>query len=349
MKSKTMRSTHRGAGPCAARRTLSRLLLPALAATLLPLAAPAGAAAADNEWAPAKPLRMVVTFPPGGTADLLARIIGPGLGEALGQQVVVDNRPGAGGLIGSEIVARAGNDGLTFGLVAAGAHALNATLMKKQLPYDPVKDFTWITPLVVTPFVLVVANANPARSVADLLANAKAKGVPLNYGSPGNGTMNQIAGAMLQQRAGQPMTHIAYKGGAPAMNDIMGGQLDMMFNPVPSVQPYVQSGRLRGLAIGSATRSPQLPDVPTMAEAGFPDFEAGETFALVAPATMPPAALKRINAEVSKLLHRADIAERIKSQGMEISLAGPGEYDATVAAHIREYAKLIRDAGISTD
>ncbi|MES2186155.1 MAG: tripartite tricarboxylate transporter substrate binding protein [Pseudomonadota bacterium] len=333
--------------PDMCRRLFAARALPSAALAALALLG-MGSAAHAQEWTPTKPLRMVVTFPPGGTADLLARAIAPPLGDALGQQVVIDNRAGGGGVIGTDAVARSGSDGLTFGLVAAGSHALNATLVKK-LPYDPVKDFQWITPLVVTPFVLVVSSANPAHTVAELVANAKAKGVPINYGTPGNGTMNQIAGENMRLRTQNPMTHIAYKGGAPAMNDIMGGQLDMSFLPVPSVLPFVQAGRLRGLAIGSQQRSPQMPDVPTMAEAGFPGFEAGETFALVAPATMPRAALVRLNTEVVKLLRRPDIADKLKSQGMEISVAGPGAFDATVVRYIKDYAEVIRRAGIESE
>jgi len=333
--------------PLANARARRRSLL--LAGLLLPAALLVGHPAQAEEWHPSKPLRMVVTFPPGGTADLLARLLAPPLGEALGQSVVVENRPGGGGVIGSDVVARSGSDGLTFGLVAAGSHALNATLMGKNLPYDPVKDFQWITPLVFTPFVLVVNATNPAHTVAELVANAKAAKVPLNFGSPGVGTMNQIAGETMRLQAKIPMTHVAYKGGAPAMNDIMGGQLDMMFNPVASVQPFVKAGRMHALAIGSKKRLPEMADVPTMAEAGFPGFEAGETFALVAPSTMPAAAVQRLNAEVVKLLRRPELADKLKAQGMEITVASPAAFNATMVGQIKDYAELVRRAGIKAE
>jgi tripartite-type tricarboxylate transporter receptor subunit TctC len=331
------------AGARARRRSLL------LAGLMLPAALLGWQPAQAQAWSPSKPLRMIVTFPPGGTADLLARLLAPPLGEALGQSVVVDNRAGGGGVIGSEVVARSGSDGLTFGLVAAGSHALNATMMGKNLPYDPVKDFQWITPLVFTPFVLVVNASNPAHTVAELVERAKAAKVPLNFGSPGVGTMNQIAGETMRLQAKIPMTHVAYKGGAPAMNDIMGGQLDMMFNPVASVQPFVKGGRMHALAIGSKQRLPEMADVPTMAEAGFPGFEAGETFALVAPSTMPPAAVARLNSEVAKLLRRPEIADKLKAQGMEITVASPAAFNATMVGRIKEYAELIQRAGIKAE
>jgi tripartite-type tricarboxylate transporter receptor subunit TctC len=316
----------------------------ALAMLCLVVCGYAGAA----EWVPQRPLRLIVPFPPGGTADLLARLLAPPMGAALGQQIVVDNRGGAGGVIAMEAVAHAQPDGYTFGIPSLSAHASNATLAA-QLPYDSIKDFLPLTFVAQSPVVLVVHPSNPALSVQDMIARAKAAGRPINFASSGIGVVNHIAGERLKLEAKADMVHVPYKGGGPAMVDVMGGQIEMMFNPVSSVLPFVNGGKLRALAIADRRRSTLLPNVATMAESGFADFFMLESWGLVAPAGTPPDAARRLRAEAVKALQQPDIVARYTGQGVELLPSTPERLRDIIAGEIKKYRDIIQRAGIKAN
>ena len=308
-----------------------------------------GTASAD-EWAPKRPLRLIVPFPTGGTADLLGRLIAPALGGALVQQIVVDNRAGAGGVIAMEAVAHAQPDGYTLGLPSLTAHAGNATLNAK-LPYDSVNDFLPLTFAGQSPLVLVVNPSNPAQSVQDLISRAQAQSRSIIFGSSGIGIANHIAGELMKLNAARDkvsMVHVPYKGGGQAMIDIMGGQIDMMFNPVSSVLAFVQGGKLRALAIADRKRSALLPGVATMAESGFPDFYMIESWGLVAPARTPPDAALRLRTEVVKILRRPDLVERVGVQGLELVPSTPEQLRDIMVSEIKKYRDVIQRAGIKS-
>ena len=315
------------------------------------LSAPWAAGAAADEWAPKRPLRLIVPFPPGGTADLLARLIATPLGNSLGQQIVVDNRGGAGGVIAMEAVARAAPDGYTLGLPSLSAHAGNATL-QPGLPYDSIKDFRPLTFAGKSPLVLVVNPANPAQSVPDMIARAKTAGRPIRFGSSGIGIANHISGELLKlaaQKEKVEMVHVPYKGGGAAMIDIMAGQIDMMFNPLSSVLSFVQGGKLRALAIADSRRSSLLPNVATMIESGHPDFVMIESWGLVVPAGTPADASRRLRAEAVKVLHQPELVERVVAQGLDLASSTPEQLRDFMVAEIRKYRDVIQRAGIKAN
>jgi tripartite-type tricarboxylate transporter receptor subunit TctC len=307
----------------------------------------AGAATAAEEWTPKRPLRLIVPFPTGGTADLLGRLIATPLGVALGQQIVVDNRAGAGGVIAMEAVARAQPDGYTIGIPSLSAHAGNATLQK--LPYDSIKDFLPLTFAGQSPLVLVINPSNPASSVRDMIARAKASSRPISFGTSGIGIANHIAGELLKLNAQQDnvtMIHVPYKGGGASMVDIMGGQIDMMFNPVSSVLPFVQSKRLRAIAMTDKRRSAIIPDVPTMIESGYADFYFIESWGLVVPARTPPEIARRLRTEAVKVLQQPETVERVTAQGLDLVPSTPEQLRAFMIAEINKYRDVIQRAGI---
>jgi tripartite-type tricarboxylate transporter receptor subunit TctC len=322
----------------------SRVPRVALAVTCIALSAAAGAA----EWSPQRPLRLIVPFPPGGTADLLARLLATPMSAALGQQIVVDNRGGAGGVISMDALAHSPPDGYTFGIPSLSAHASNASLIAK-LPYDSVKDFLPLTFVAQVPVVLVVNPANPATSVQDLIARAKSAKRQITFGSSGTGVSNHIAGELLKQQSKADMVHVPYKGGGAAMIDVMGGQIDMMFNPVSSVLPFVNAGKLKALAIGERRRSALLPGVTTLAEAGFPDFDIYESWGLVAPAGTPADAAHRLRAEAVKVLQQPDIIERYTAQGLTLAPSTPERLREIIVGEINKYRDIIRRAGIKAN
>jgi tripartite-type tricarboxylate transporter receptor subunit TctC len=301
-----------------------------------------------QEWTPQRPLRLIVPFPPGGTADLLARLLATPMGAALGQQIVVDNRGGAGGVISMDAVAHAQPDGYTFGIPSLSAHASNASLIAK-LPYDSIRDFLPLTFVAQVPVVLVVHPSNPANSVQDLIARAKTAKRPLTFGSSGTGVVNHIAGELLKLESGGELVHVPYKGGGPAMVDLMGGQIDLMFNPVSSVLPFVASGKLRALAIADLKRSVLMPDVPTMAQAGYANFDILESWALVAPAGTPPDAARRLRAEAVKVLQQPEIVARYTAQGLKLAPSTPERLREIMAGEIRKYRDIIQRAGIKAN
>jgi len=297
---------------------------------------------------PAKPIRIVVPFPPGGATDILARAVAQKLTDAWGQAVVVDNRPGAGGNIGSEIVAKAAPDGYTLEMGTVGTHAINASLYAK-MPYDHVKDFAPVILVAGVPNVLVVNPSLPVSSVQELIAYAKANPGKLNFASSGNGTSIHLAGELFKVMAGVQMTHIPYKGSAPALQDLIGGQVQLMFDNLPPSLPHIKAGKLRALAVTSATRSSALPDTPTIAESGLPGFEASSWFGVLAPAGTPPAIIARLNAEIGAWLASAEAKEKMLALGANIGGGSPEDFARHIAAETAKWQKVVKASGAKVD
>jgi len=297
---------------------------------------------------PAKPIRLVVPFPPGGTTDILARIVAQKLTEAWGQPVVVDNRPGAGGNIGAELVAKSAPDGYTLLMGTVGTHAINASLYAK-LPYDHVKDFAPVILVAGVPNVLVVNPSVPVNSVAELIAYAKANPGKLNFASSGSGTSIHLSGELFRTMAGVQITHVPYKGSAPAIADLVGGQVQLMFDNLPSSLAQIKAGKLRALAVTSDKRAPALPDVPTMAEAGLPGFEASSWFGVLAPAGTPPAIVGKLHAEIAKWLATPDAREKLSAQGANLAGFGPEEFARYIGSETAKWAKVVKESGAKVD
>jgi len=306
------------------------------------------ATAASAQTYPTKPIRLVVPFPPGGATDILARDVAQKLTEAWGQQVIVDNRPGAGGNIGSELVAKSAPDGYTLEMGTVGTHAINASLYAK-MPYDHVKDFVPVILVAGVPNVLVVNPAVPANSVAELIAYAKANPGKLNFASSGNGTSIHLSGELFKFMAGVQMTHVPYKGSAPALQDLIGGQVQLMFDNLPPSLPQIKAGKLRALAVTSLARAPALPDVPTMAEAGLPGYEASSWFGVLAPAGTPPAIVTKLNAEIAKWLATPEAKEKLSKQGANAAGGTPEDFAKHIAAETAKWAKVVKDSGAKID
>lgn len=297
---------------------------------------------------PSKPVTIVVPFPPGGAADASARIVAQKLGESLKQTVLVDNRPGAGGQIAASAVKQSAADGHTLFLANSGSHAANRSLYAK-LSYDPEKDFDPVTVLVKIPQLLVVPAASKARSVADLIARAKAEPGSLTYGSQSVGAMGHIAAEILASRNGLQLTHVPYKGSAPALQDLVGGRIDFMFDAMPSSMPFVKDKRLRALAIDAPRRSALLPDVPTLVEQGYTGYEASPWFGLVAPAGTPKAVIDRLQAEVNAALRQPDVVSRLTELGAEPAGGTPREFAALIKADAERLGRVIKEAGVRLD
>ena len=297
---------------------------------------------------PSKPIRIIVQFTPGTSTDIIGRLVGQKLTEAWGQPVVVENRPGAGAIIGTEAAAKAPADGYTLVMAVSSAFGINPGLVP-TLPYDVMRDFALITNVVLTPQTLIVPAASPVKSVKELVAAAKAKPGVLNYGSLGSGSTSHLTMELFRSTAGIQLTHVPYKGSPPAYTDLFSGNLQLMFDAVPAVIPHAKSGKLRALAVGSSSRSPFLPDVPTVAESGYPGFEAVGWIGLAAPAKTPEAVLNKINAEVVKALGTADMKERLAGLGVTPVGDTREQFTAFVRSEIAKWGKLIRDAGIKAD
>jgi tripartite-type tricarboxylate transporter receptor subunit TctC len=316
-----------------------------LAATLAILA-PHAAAAADAY--PAKPLRFVVAFPPGGGTDIIARSIAQKLAERIAQQVVVDNRPGAGGNIGTDMVAKSAPDGYTLLMGSAGPLAINASLFGK-MPFDPIKDLAPVTLAASTPNVLVVHPALRAATLKELIALAKARPGEINFASSGHGTPAHLAGELFNLMAGVKMVHVPYKGAAPALADLLGGQVQIMFSTMPPALPHVRDGKLRALAVTSAKRSPAAPELPTVDETALPGFEANTWHGVVVPAGTPSAVVARLNREIVAILHLPDVVERFSSQGAEALGSTPEEFAAYIKSETLKWAKVVRDSGAKAE
>ena len=337
-------------------RALNRFSRPArraalaLATSLLCVAALP--AAAQSSW-PTKPVRIVVPFAAGGTTDILARAVAPELSKAFGQQFIVDNRAGAGGNVGAEMVARSAPDGYTLLMGTVGTHGINRALYDK-LPYDPIKDFAPITLVAAVPNVMVMqtekARAMGINTVADFVKYAKAHPGKLNMASSGNGTSIHLSGELFKSMSGTYMVHFPYRGSGPALLDMVGGTMDVMFDNLPSSMPQIRAGKLKALAVTSAQRSGALPDVPTIEQAaGLKGFDASSWFGLLAPAGTPPDIVNRIQQEVAKSLGTPAIKEKMLAQGAIPSGNTPAEFARLIDSEHRKWAKVVKDSGAKVD
>ena len=300
------------------------------------------------QTSPAKPLRIIVPFPAGGGADLWARVIGQKLGEAWGQNVIVDNRAGASGIIGTELVSKAAPDGDTLLLGTTGTHATNPVVFRK-LPYDPLRDFAPITNFVDTPFMLVVHPSVVVKSLQELIGFAKARPGQLTYASFGNGSSAHLAGELFRSMARIDILHIPYKGGAPAVSDLVGGQVSMMFNSLPAVVPQVKAGRLRGIAIASPQRANAAADVPTFAEAGLPGVEAGSWYGVFAPARTPEAVVVKLHSGIAAVLKLPDVQQRLTAEGAVAIGNSPEQFAAQIKGDIAKWGKVVQESGLQTE
>lgn len=296
---------------------------------------------------PQKPIRFILPFPPGGGTDTLGRVVGQKLGETLGQQVVIDNRPGAGANIGAEIAAKSPADGYTL-FMGNVAHTINVSLYS-NLNYDLVKDFAPVTMLGLTANIVVVHPSVPAKSVKELIALAKARPGQLNYASSGSGSSSHLAGELFKNLAHVSMTHIPYKGGGPAVTSLISGEASVGFATMPSVLPHVKAGKLRGLAVTTSRRSQAAPALPTVAEAGLPDYEASTWYCLLFPAGAPKDIVARLNAETIKVLGHADVKNRLAGLGYEIITSTPEELAAHIRSEIVKWGKVVKASGIRDD
>ena len=297
---------------------------------------------------PTKPVTIIVPFAAGGTTDILARIIGQALTAELGQSVVVDNRAGAGGNFGGQAAAKAAPDGHTLFMGTVGTHAINASLYKK-MPFDPVKVFAPLTRVANVPNLLVANPAQPYKSVKDLIAYAKANPGKVNFGSSGNGSSIHLSGELFKSLAKVDMQHVPYKGSAPAVTDLMGNQIGIMFDNMPSAIQHVRSGSLVPLAVTTAKRSPELPNVPTIAEAGVPGYEATSWFGMFAPAGTPAPVLAKLNAAIVKVLAQPDVKKKINEQGAEVYSETPEQFAAFIQAESVKWGKVVKESGASLD
>lgn len=326
-----------------ASRTFTRRTgLKTLAAATLAVACMGSALAADAY--PDKPLTMIVPFSAGGTTDILARIVGQALGQELGQTIIIENKPGAGGNIGAQQASRAKADGYTLFMGTVGTHAINQALYKK-LPYDPVKDFAPLSRVANVPNLLVAHPSRPYKTVQEMIAYAKKHPGEVTYGSPGSGASPHVSGALFQSMTGAEMTHVPYKGSAPAISDLLGNQIAVMFDNMPSAIQHVRSGKLRPIAVTTAKRSPELPDVPTIAEAGVPGYEATSWFGLWAVAGTPAPILTKLQTALTKVLKDPAVAKKIADQGGEVVIETPAQFDAFIKSEAAKWGKVVKESG----
>ncbi|NBS56191.1 MAG: tripartite tricarboxylate transporter substrate binding protein [Betaproteobacteria bacterium] len=296
---------------------------------------------------PTKPVRLIVPFPPGGVTDIVGRILAQRLGESLGQQVVVDNRGGAAGAIGAQAAAKSAPDGYTL-LMATATHAINATLIPNP-NFDLVRDLAPVSLAASVPLLLAVNPSFPARDVKELVAAAAARPGQVNFASGSTGSASHLAGEMLKTMAKVDMVHIPYKGGSLGIQDLVAGQVQLMFENMPSILPFVQSGRLRGLAVTSAKRSPAAPELPTMIESGYPGFEAGSWYGLFAPAGTPPDIVSRLNADMVKSLRSAETRKLLSQQGAEPVGNSEAEFAAFIRDEIVKWGRVIKAANVKIE
>ena len=331
--------------PCAhaPRAIRTMMLLPALGMALATLY-PAILHAQGAGTYPVRPLRMVVPFPPGGGTDILARLVGQHLSESLRQPVVVDNRPGAGAIVGTEYVAKATPDGYTL-LVAVASHAINPSLYKK-LPYDTLRDFAPVTLAISFPYLLVVHPSMQVANVTELIALARAQPGKLTFASSGTGLSNHLAGEMFKTMAGINLVHVPYKGGAPALNDLLGGHVTMLFGTVLETLPQVRAGKLRALAVSSAKRAEFAPELPTVAEAALPGYAATGWYAILLPARVPVPLITRLNAEITRILRLSSVKERLAALAAEPWPTTPEEARDFIAGDVARWAKVVAQTGL---
>ena len=304
--------------------------------------------AAFAQTFPTKPITIVVPFSAGGTTDILARLVGQYLAIELGQPVIADNRAGAGGNIGAALAAKAPANGYTLFMGTVGTHAINAALYKK-MPFDHVKDFAPLTRVANVPNLMVANPLQPFKTVPEMIAYAKVNPGKVNFGSPGNGSSPHLSGELFQSMAKVDMTHIPYEGSAPAVADLLGNQIAIMFDNLPSVIPHVRSGKLRAIAITTATRSPELPNVPTIAEAGLPGYEAVSWFGLFAPAATPAPVLATLSTALAKVLSNPEVQKKISAQGGEVVNETPSQFAAFIKSETTKWGKVVKDSGANVD
>ncbi|GKS74800.1 tripartite tricarboxylate transporter substrate binding protein [Acidovorax sp. SUPP950] len=319
-----------------------------LLAAALAVAATAAVPTAFAQAFPNKPITIIVPFAAGGTTDILARVIGQGLSAELGQSVVVDNRAGAGGNIGGQMAARAPADGYTLFMGTVGTHAINAALYKK-MPFDPVKDFAPLTRVANVPNLLVANPNQPYKTVQELIAYAKANPGKVNFGSSGSGSSIHLSGELFKSMAKVDMQHVPYKGSAPAVTDLLGNQIGIMFDNMPSAIQHVRSGKLRPIAVTTAKRSPELPDVPTIAEAGVPGYEATSWFGMFAPAGTPAPIVAQLNKALVKVLSQPETKKKLADQGAEPVSETPEQFAAFIQAESAKWGKVVKESGASVD
>jgi tripartite-type tricarboxylate transporter receptor subunit TctC len=297
---------------------------------------------------PSKPIRLVVPYPPGGSTDLLARTIGQKVGEALGQQIIVDNRAGAGGMLGSEIVARAAPDGYTLLLGTGATHGLTL-LLSKAIPYDPVKDFTPITAAVEVPIILCVSLQVPATTAKELVDYAKKNPGKLAYGSSGTGSPHHLSGELLRQVAGIDIIHVPYKGAAPAVQDLIGSQIPMVFTTLSTALPHIKAGKIRAIGFVEAKRQPSVPEIPTIGESVTGYVMPASWLGFFGPAGLPEPILRRLNAEIVKAVQSPDVRARLETAGMPVVGTGSDEFAKMVKDDIETFRRIVNAAGIKPE
>ncbi|TFY98652.1 Bug family tripartite tricarboxylate transporter substrate binding protein [Ramlibacter rhizophilus] len=331
--------------PRSTRRFLAAALGLSLACGAAVAQSPASAPATD--W-PTRPVRLVVPFPPGGSTDVVARLIGEKLTQSLGQPVVVDNRAGAGGTTGSDLVAKAAPDGYTFLMGTSSTHAIAPSLYAKP-PYDPSRDFTPVTLLGTATILMVVHPSVPAKNVTEFVAHAKSKPGELMFGSTGNGSVSHLTAEYFKSLAGLNLQHVPYKGDSPMTLDLVAGRVHVAFGTAVAFLPHVRSGKLNALAVTDAKPSPVAPQVPTVAASGLPGFEALQWFGLLAPASTPPAVVNRMHAEVAKALQTPEVQEKLQGLGMQIVGGDPASFAGFMRAESAKWGKIVRDSGAKVD
>ena len=323
-----------------------RVALTTLAVAAATAALPGVASAADKY--PSKAITIVVPFSAGGTTDLLARIVGKSLGQELGQSVIIDNRAGAGGNIGAQLAARATPDGYTLFMGTVGTHAINEALYKK-LPYKPLGDFAPLTRVAMVPNILVANPKQPFKTVGEMIAYGKANPGKLTYGSAGSGSSVHLSGELFKSMTGIDMLHVPYKGSAPAMNDLLAGQVSVMFDNLPSAMPHIKAGKLRSLAVTSAKRYPGLPNVPTIAESGVPGYEATSWFGLFTDKQVPAPVVAQLNAAIVKVLAKPEVVAQMKEQGAIAHPETPAQFETFIKAETIKWGKVVRESGATAD
>ena len=321
------------------KKALFALLLAVLALTALPAMA---------QQYPSKPIVLVVPFAPGGTSELISRLVAQKLTERLGQQVVVENRPGAAGNIAMEQVARAAPDGYTLILGHIGTLAVNPAMFPK-LPYDAIKDFAPVSLIAAVPNIVTVNPAVPAKTLKEFLDLARAKPGSINYGSAGNGSAGHLAMEYLKRIAKADMVHVPYKGTGPMLTDLLAGQTQATFTGSSPLIPHIKSGKLRALAVGSAVRIPSLPEVPTVAESGFAGFETSQWYGIIAPAKTPPAIIQKLSVEIAQVMKQPDVIARLSGDGTVMIGSTPNEFAAYISKEMKRWGEVVHDANIKAE